>query len=83
MDKLLLLDQGKVIYYGDANKIVQYMEDIGIKINYKMNPADFFMYYLSNQTNKIGGGCALLNAANFQKKKNNYIQTTPNFKELK
>lgn len=43
MDKLYLLKAGECLYNGPANKIVSYMEEIGVSVNYRMNPADFFM----------------------------------------
>ena len=43
METLLLLSKGETIFQGDAQKIIPYMEKIGVKINKKMNPADFFM----------------------------------------
>jgi ABC-type multidrug transport system ATPase subunit len=43
MDRLYLLKEGRRIYDGKAGQIVPYMESLEIKVNYRMNPADFFM----------------------------------------
>lgn len=43
MDKLMLLGKGRLLYYGESQRIVPYMENLGINVNYHMNPADFFM----------------------------------------
>ena len=48
MQELLLLKHGRVVYQGMAAKIVKYMEDIGIKVDHRMNPADFFMMEVSD-----------------------------------
>ena len=43
MENLLLLSKGETVYQGRARDIVPYMEKIGVKVNKRMNPADFFM----------------------------------------
>jgi ABC-type multidrug transport system ATPase subunit len=48
MDKLMLLGKGRVLYLGDASKIVNYMMEIGVEVNSRMNPADFFMLEVSD-----------------------------------
>lgn len=47
MDKLFLLNLGSTVYFGPSDFIVPYMEGIGVKIDYRMNPADFFMLEIS------------------------------------
>eukprot|EP01103_Thecamoeba_quadrilineata_P011519 TRINITY_DN2776_c0_g1_i1.p1 TRINITY_DN2776_c0_g1~~TRINITY_DN2776_c0_g1_i1.p1 ORF type:complete len:608 (+),score=95.60 TRINITY_DN2776_c0_g1_i1:69-1892(+) len=42
-DKLMLLSQGQVVYFGDANKAIEYFADAGIKCGNFTNPADFFI----------------------------------------
>ena len=54
MDQLYLLKAGECIYTGKANKIVSYMESLGINVNYKMNPADFFMLEVSSLKEQTG-----------------------------
>lgn len=67
MDKLMLLYNGKTIYFGDAGEpAVNYFEEIGFKCDINTNPSDFFMYimqsknkdlepYLTGEFNKRGG----------------------------
>ena len=43
MDKLLLLGRGSTLFLGSAAGIVPYMKHIGVEVDVKMNPADFFM----------------------------------------
>lgn len=43
MDRMLILSLGSTLYLGPANHIVDYMENIGVKVNHRMNPADFLM----------------------------------------
>ncbi len=47
-DKLMILKTGQEVYNDDAGKIVDYMESIKVKVDYRMNPADFFMLELSS-----------------------------------
>lgn len=54
MDELYLLKAGECIYSGKANKIVPYMESLGINVNYHMNPADFFMLEVSSLKEQSG-----------------------------
>lgn len=42
-DKLMLLAQGKVIFYNDATKSVEYFASIGRDVPDMTNPADYFM----------------------------------------
>jgi len=42
-DKLMLLAQGKVIYYNDSSKAVAYFASIGREVPDMTNPADYFM----------------------------------------
>jgi ABC-type multidrug transport system ATPase subunit len=54
MDELYLLKGGECIYNGKANKIVSYMESLGVEVNYRMNPADFFMMEVSSLKEQSG-----------------------------
>lgn len=47
MDKLFIIGKGQTLYFGEANQIVPYMLSIGIQVNVRMNPADFFMLEIS------------------------------------
>ncbi len=47
LDLLYLIKDGRCVYNGKANQIIDYMARIGININYRMNPADFFMLEIS------------------------------------
>jgi ABC-type multidrug transport system ATPase subunit len=42
-DKLFILKNGEQIFFDKANLLISYMENIGIEIDYTMNPSDFFM----------------------------------------
>ena len=44
MDRLYLLKRGECIYDGLARNIVGYMQSLEIQVDYRMNPADFFMF---------------------------------------
>lgn len=46
-DKLLLMAKGKIIYFDDANKSVDYFHSIGRVCPELTNPADFFMTIMS------------------------------------
>ena len=54
MDRLYLLNQGSCIYNGPAKDIVSYMERLKIKVDYRMNPADFFMLEISEMKKQQG-----------------------------
>lgn len=54
LDILYLMKEGRCIYNGSASRIIEYMEKIGITINYRMNPADFFMLEMSSIKQKDG-----------------------------
>jgi ABC-type multidrug transport system ATPase subunit len=47
LDLLYLIKDGGCVYNGRANQIIDYMGRLGININYRMNPADFFMLEMS------------------------------------
>ena len=49
----MLLAQGSVVYYGAANKAVDYFDSIGYPCSKFSNPTDFFskLYSLSKYTN--------------------------------
>lgn len=42
-DRLLLLMEGKTIYFGDANSSTGYFQNLGYKIPEFSNPADYFL----------------------------------------
>jgi len=46
-DKLLLMARGKIIYFNDANKSVDYFANIGRPCPELTNPADYFMTIMS------------------------------------
>jgi len=46
-DKLLLMAKGKIIYFNDANKSVDYFANIGRPCPELTNPADYFMTIMS------------------------------------
>jgi len=46
-DRLMLIKSGELIYSGGAGQIVPYMQSLGIEVDLKMNPADFFMLEVS------------------------------------
>lgn len=46
-DKLMLMAQGKIIYFNKANKSERYFESIGYKVPEFSNPADFYMAMMS------------------------------------
>ena len=48
LKSLLLLSKGETVSQGKAKDIVPYMERIGVSVNKKMNPADFFMLEISD-----------------------------------
>jgi hypothetical protein len=64
MDRLYLLKSGRCIYDGAANQMVGYMKELGISINYRMNPADFFMLEISAMKEQQGHQ-TLLNSENY------------------
>ena len=47
MDKLYLLKNGECLFNDSADKIIPYMEELRIQVDYRMNPADFFMLEIS------------------------------------
>ena len=46
-DKLLLMAKGKIIYFNDANKSVEYFNNLGRPCPELTNPADYFMTIMS------------------------------------
>merc|ERR1711990_775336 len=50
LDKLLLMGQGHLLYYGDASKATDYFASIGYTMPYGMNPADYFLDVASGWT---------------------------------
>lgn len=53
-DKLIVLKKGQTVYHDEASKIVSYMQNLDIKVDYRMNPADFFMLELSQYKESEG-----------------------------
>ena len=55
MDHLYVLKSGMCVYNDKANHIIEYMkDDLGIKIDSRMNPADFFMFEISVHKENLG-----------------------------
>jgi ABC-type multidrug transport system ATPase subunit len=52
LDILYLMSHGQCVYNGRAERIVDYMTKLGININFRMNPADFFMLEMSKVKEK-------------------------------
>ena len=50
MDRLMLLAKGKVIYFNEASKAVDYFTSINFKPPDLCNPADYFMAIMSVET---------------------------------
>ncbi|KAL5006964.1 hypothetical protein ScPMuIL_015770 [Solemya velum] len=48
-DKLLLLCEGKMAYYGQTDDVIEYFDNIGIPIPDSYNPADFILEKLKEQ----------------------------------
>lgn len=46
-DRLILLSQGKIIYFNETDKAVNYFDSIGFSCPALTNPADFFMSIMS------------------------------------
>jgi len=49
-DKLMLLAQGRTIYFNDASKSVEYFASIGRPCPHMSNPADYFMAIMSKES---------------------------------
>jgi len=52
-DKLLLLAQGKIIYFNDQDKSVDYFSSIGFKCPELSNPSDYFMSIMSIESIEV------------------------------
>lgn len=52
-DKLMLLSCGKIIYFNDADKSINYFKEIGYPCPSLSNPADFFMSMMSIESLEI------------------------------
>ena len=50
MDRLMLLAKGKIIYFNEANKAVDYFSSIKFTCPELSNPADYFMSIMSIET---------------------------------
>jgi hypothetical protein len=46
-DRLMLLAQGKIIYFNEAKQSVAHFDRIGFKCPELSNPADYFMSIMS------------------------------------
>ena len=42
------------MYHGQASGVIGYMERLGIKVDYRLNPADFFMLEMSTLKEEQG-----------------------------
>ncbi|KAL6055486.1 ATP-binding cassette sub-family G member 2-like [Balamuthia mandrillaris] len=51
-DKLLLLSQGKTVYFGAANKAVDYFASLGFKCPRFRNPPDYFLDVIKREEKK-------------------------------
>ncbi|KAL3885009.1 hypothetical protein ACJMK2_025108 [Sinanodonta woodiana] len=52
-DKLLLLTQGKVAFFGDRSDALPYLENVGFKCEMHYNPADFLLGILKSDESMI------------------------------
>ena len=52
-DRLMLLAQGKIIYYNEARLAVGHFESIGFKCPELSNPADYFMSIMSIESQEV------------------------------
>ncbi|GFX96113.1 ABC transporter G family member 22 [Trichonephila clavipes] len=68
-DKLLLLCNGQVAYFGYANKVVDYFSALGMQIQNHYNPADFIMEQVKKDAENAD---KIINAAYKQRKDNDY-----------
>ena len=50
MDRLMLLAKGKIIYFNEASKAVDYFSSINFTCSELSNPADYFMSIMSVET---------------------------------
>jgi ABC-type multidrug transport system ATPase subunit len=55
LDRLLLIANGKIIYFNDSKKAVNYFTSIGNPCPDLTNPADFFMQMMSRESLDKGG----------------------------
>ncbi|GFY55871.1 ABC transporter G family member 9 [Trichonephila inaurata madagascariensis] len=68
-DKLLLLCNGQVAYFGYASKVVDYFSTLGMQIKPHYNPADFIMEQVKKDAEITD---MIINAAHKQRKDNDY-----------
>jgi hypothetical protein len=47
MNQFMLLARGKIIYFNEASKAVDYFSSIGYKCAELQNPSDYFMQIIS------------------------------------
>lgn len=52
-DKLMLMAQGKIIYFNKASLSERYFETIGFKVPEFSNPADYYMAMMSIESFEI------------------------------
>ena len=52
-DKLMLMAQGKIIYFNSAQKSERYFESIGFKVPEFSNPADYYMAMMSIESYEV------------------------------
>lgn len=53
LDKLLLMGQGHMLFYGDASAATDYFKTVGYAMPYGMNPADYFLDIASGWSGEL------------------------------
>ena len=68
LDKLLLMGQGHLLFYGDASAATDYFATIGYTMPYGMNPADYFLDVASGWSGEAKEGSGHIQATDPQLK---------------
>ena len=68
LDKLLLMGQGHLLFYGDASAATDYFATIGYTMPYGMNPADYFLDVASGWSGEAKDGSGHIQATDPQLK---------------